>query len=784
MINKVYILLLILILVLVIYYLYNNYESFLDPSSGINYTIKVDALIPRPKEKEQYIIFRNEKWLLWNNKAHTTEMGPYGIINHNWFKKFPEKFQKGIDTIVARPTDPNRELIVFKDNQWLLWSFANDILISGPHNTGQHPWFKKLPDTFVAKIDCVIDHPQNYIGKRNTNYLLFFSGSNWLTWDFDKNSIVDGPYTIEKDDTFKNIPGLFKNSIDAGTLYGNNLLLFKADEWLIWNMIEKKLVSGPHKILGHPYFKKLGVHFIESRDDTNIQSYITLDKSGKGHHGILHNIEYVANIPKSSGFDKNPYDAYKEGKSIRFNGKTSYMEINNIKDLYKNGFSFAFYFMISNFTGFNSKEMVIAHSHGDITWEVKIQKNGHLMYRIKDKETGIWSVLFYDKKIKPEWYHVTIAQSSTEQYLHVNEIEIKKNNLMSKFPKMESNIVVGTGGHSPNYENYFDGVIGDIRIFNRSLVRNDVCKLSHACPDLDALEKDKEEEVIKKNVEDLDKCSFIPKGLREIDCFRSCNAERGVNDCKIEECLEKCSTCNDNISCKWLIPPEIIVKPEQKVDPTKPKECQFNPYGINKTFCVETCKGIDKANWGGDACTEKKCNLICGSCENPDTCQWLEQPKTFKETPPERPMLDGIAGDKEVILYWQRPNDGNNPIEKYTILIYETNNTQNGVSLILPEDYKCYQCSHIVKNLKNDTEYSFGISAANKIGMSKLSNIIVKKPEAKTLLEGFQNMNDKNIDNRLGTIKEYKNKKIYAANGNMTDNLIRQLIGKTVEITI
>ena len=39
-------------------------------------------------------------------------------------------------------------------------------------------------------------------------------------------------------------------------------------------------------------------------------------------------------------------------------------------------------------------------SEGDIEWEVKIQKNRHLLYRIKDKETGIWSLLHSDFKIK------------------------------------------------------------------------------------------------------------------------------------------------------------------------------------------------------------------------------------------------------------------------------------------------------------------------------------------------------------------------------------------------
>ena len=76
----------------------------------------------------------------------------------------------------------------------------------------------------------------------------------------------------------------------------------------------------------------------------------------------------------------------------------------------------------------------------------------------------------------------------------------------------------------------------------------------------------------------------------------------------MEECLEKCGTCKDELSCRWLVPDEIIVKPEQKIDPVKVDKCQFNPYGINKTYCVNTCKGSEKALWGGDACTENNVN--------------------------------------------------------------------------------------------------------------------------------------------------------------------------------
>ena len=87
-----------------------------------------------------------------------------------------------------------------------------------------------------------------------------------------------------------------------------------------------------------------------------------------------------------------------------------------------------------------------------------------------------------------------------------------------------------------------------------------------------------------------------------------------MNNCKIEECMDLCSGCKDEIDCKWLVPPK-MVKPVQKVDPEKQDKCQFNPFGKNITHCTNVCNSNEKVNWGGDLCTEKSCNLLCSGCE-------------------------------------------------------------------------------------------------------------------------------------------------------------------------
>ena len=122
MINNLNLILIVLVCLFIMIYIYfNKSESFIDPVTTINYTIKIDTIFPRPKENGESIIFRNDKWLIWSYR-HTTLMGPYGILNHKWFKQMPERFQTGLDAVVAESADPERELIIFKDSQWLLWS--------------------------------------------------------------------------------------------------------------------------------------------------------------------------------------------------------------------------------------------------------------------------------------------------------------------------------------------------------------------------------------------------------------------------------------------------------------------------------------------------------------------------------------------------------------------------------------------------------------------------------------------------------------------------------------
>ena len=144
-----------------------------------------------------------------------------------------------------------------------------------------------------------------------------------------------------------------------------------------------------------------------------------------------------------------------------------------------------------------------------------------------------------------------------------------------------------------------------------------------------------------------------------------------------------------------------------------------------------------------------------------------------------------------------------------------------GINIEVPPDPKCQSCSYVVKNLENNVYYSFGVSAVNSKGMSKLSNIVTIIPEnidlpykegtsskpKKTVIDSVKE-NDElkkdiidavilNDDTMLKTSSEdiledrgFSNKmdkkvnSLYSADGGMTDNLLKQLFGKTLDITI
>mgnify|MGYP001416819957 FL=1 len=94
-------------------------------------------------------------------------------------------------------------------------------------------------------------------------------------------------------------------------------------------------------------------------------------------------------------------------------------------------------------------------------------------------------------------------------------------------------------------------------------------------------------------------CTFSAKGTSIMTCVDECMSDKkvqwGGDNCTFDKCKTICGNCKDTKTCVWL---------------NKPKdECKFIPWGDTNQSCVDRCVSSDRVNWGGDACTNKKCKV-------------------------------------------------------------------------------------------------------------------------------------------------------------------------------
>ena len=80
---------------------------------------------------------------------------------------------------------------------------------------------------------------------------------------------------------------------------------------------------------------------------------------------------------------------------------------------------------------------------------------------------------------------------------------------------------------------------------------------------------------------------------------------------------------------------------------------------------------------------------------------------------------------------WERPHQGDAPIEAYVCFLFKTFQMNEGVNVNMVPFPKCEECVHIIDELDMNETYSVGIRAYNKLGLSLLSNIETFIPVAK-----------------------------------------------------
>ena len=87
-------------------------------------------------------MFKGNQWMSYNKRSNAVAEG-VSTLQDRFFAALPEPFASKIDAVVRRPTNETKELIFFSGGQWLLWDFSPDVLLDGP-NSMTSGWFTRF----------------------------------------------------------------------------------------------------------------------------------------------------------------------------------------------------------------------------------------------------------------------------------------------------------------------------------------------------------------------------------------------------------------------------------------------------------------------------------------------------------------------------------------------------------------------------------------------------------------------------------------------------------------
>ena len=154
--------------------------------------------------------------------------------------------------------------------------------------------------------------------------------------------------------------------------------------------------------------------------------------------------------------------------------------------------------------------------------------------------------------------------------------------------------------------------------------------------------------------------------------------------------------------------------------------CEFIPWGPSKRACIDRCR-VDRALWGGDACSSSSCYSICNSCVDKDKCKWLnsrdmleEARQKLQDSPSTMELkidIRGIPSDKSAIINFIHDDSVDTT---YLLKYFESARPGSGVNIFkIKEPKKGFNNIKII-NLTNDVTYSFVIVP---IILSKIQNM-------------------------------------------------------------
>jgi hypothetical protein len=208
---------------------------------------------------DEVIVAAQDRWVMYQTTKSVLVDGPHKLSDeHGWFESLPLPFSSQIDGSFTSTKGTSIYLFSHghddqhvERSQWLLYDTINNEIEKGPYSMRVGP-FSTLGAPFNLSISAAVNR-----GFPEKNEAFLFSGNQWLLYDLDSASIVEGPYQINSGPSL-NLPSPFNHKVDAAISEGvDRAVLFSGAEWLVWDSSLRQVLDGPFLISVHPRFSPL-----------------------------------------------------------------------------------------------------------------------------------------------------------------------------------------------------------------------------------------------------------------------------------------------------------------------------------------------------------------------------------------------------------------------------------------------------------------------------------------------------------------------------------------------
>eukprot|EP00457_Paulinella_chromatophora_P001651 gb/GEZN01001653.1/.p1 GENE.gb/GEZN01001653.1/~~gb/GEZN01001653.1/.p1 ORF type:complete len:888 (+),score=95.88 gb/GEZN01001653.1/:27-2666(+) len=214
--------------------------------------VDADLIMPRPTVADkELMIFRGDYFCLYDCTKGSCQ-GPWSL-SEKWFQALSFTIRPYSERVIyggkivaeCRPSKPTSEILFFKGNQFILWDFTPGKIIEGPARISNHTWFKAMPYPFNEGFDAIVRRPT-----AKDTQMLMFKKEQYLVWNFQEDKVVDGPRKLsDPQGWFANLPKAWLRGITSICMDPQQptkyFIITCENQWLRWDFTPDKIKDGP-----------------------------------------------------------------------------------------------------------------------------------------------------------------------------------------------------------------------------------------------------------------------------------------------------------------------------------------------------------------------------------------------------------------------------------------------------------------------------------------------------------------------------------------------------------